>query len=131
MAGREPFWTDERLEQVVGNLLRVGVLLSAFLVAVGASLYLFRHGLEQVADRHTFEPQPPEFSRPGEIVQAVLHWRGRGLIQFGLLILIATPILRVIVCAYAFLRQRDRVYFIIALIVLAVLLYGLLSGHLV
>ena len=52
-------------------------------------------------------------------------WHSRGLIQFGLLLLIAVPVARVAFSVVAFALQRDRTYVVVTLIVLAVLLYGL------
>jgi uncharacterized membrane protein len=60
----------------------------------------------------------------------VLSFRGRGIIQFGLLLLIATPIARVAFSVVAFAIQRDRLYVVATLIVLAVLMYSLTGGHL-
>ena len=51
------------------------------------------------------------------------------MIQLGLLVLIATPIARVAFSLVAFALQRDRIYVIVTLIVLAVLLYSLTGGH--
>jgi uncharacterized membrane protein len=64
-----------------------------------------------------------------EIVQQASDLRGRGLIQLGLLLLIATPVARVIFSVFAFARQRDATYVLITLIVLAVLVYSLFSGY--
>jgi uncharacterized membrane protein len=50
------------------------------------------------------------------------------VIQFGLLLLIGTPIARVVFAVVAFAIQKDRTYVFISLIVLAALLYGL-NGH--
>jgi uncharacterized membrane protein len=52
------------------------------------------------------------------------------LIQLGLLLLIATPVARVAFSAAAFAMQRDRLYVVVALIVLAVLMYSLMGGRL-
>ena len=51
----------------------------------------------------------------------------RGLIQIGLLALIATPIARVTFSVFAFLYQRDWEYVAFTLIVLGLLLYSLLG----
>lgn len=51
-------WNDHRMEGVIGNLLRTGVILSAALVAAGGSVYLARHGGERV-DRGFFEENLP------------------------------------------------------------------------
>ncbi len=64
------------------------------------------------------------------IVGDILDVRGRGLIQFGLLLLIATPIVRVVLSAGIFALQRDTRYVVFTLIVLAVLFYGLLTPYL-
>jgi uncharacterized membrane protein len=56
-----------------------------------------------------------------------LALRGRGIIQLGLVLLIATPVARVAFLIYAFARQGDRLYAVIASIVLALLVYGLLN----
>jgi uncharacterized membrane protein len=127
MAG--PGWTDEQVEQVVGNLLRGGVMLSAVVVFVGGVLFLARYAREPVKDRREFQPEAEEFRKPGLIVRAAASGGSRGLIQLGLLLLIATPVARVVFSAFAFLRQRDCFYVGVTLLVLAVLLYSLFSGH--
>jgi uncharacterized membrane protein len=124
-----PGWSDHDIEQIIGNLLRAGVLASALVIAIGGALYLYRHGNDPVEDRTEFVPVGPGFSRPTEIVKAVFHLSGRGLISFGLLLLIATPVARVVFSAYAFARQGDRTYLAITLFVLVVLLYSLFSGQ--
>jgi uncharacterized membrane protein len=123
-------WTDERVEEVIGNLLRAGVVASALVIALGGAIYLARHGTDPVPDRSRFVPMPPKFSRPVQVVQAVRTGSARALIQFGLLLLIATPVARVVFSAFAFARQRDYTYVVITLLVLAVLLYSLFTGHL-
>jgi uncharacterized membrane protein len=48
--------------------------------------------------------------------------------QLGLLLLVATPIARVVFSAFGFWRERDYRYVFITLIVLGVLLYSLLKS---
>ena len=62
------------------------------------------------------------------IVADGFQLRGRGLIQVGLLLLIATPVLRVAIAAVAFALQRDHLYLAVSLIVLASLAYSMLIG---
>jgi uncharacterized membrane protein len=59
----------------------------------------------------------------------MLDLRRRGTIQFGLLLLLATPIARVVFSVFAFAQQRDRAYVLITLFVLMVLLYSLIGKH--
>jgi uncharacterized membrane protein len=122
-------WDDVEVEKIVGNLLRGGVLLSAAVILVGAALYLWRHGREGV-DYSQFHTLAKEVRGPIGIIKSAWHFRGQGLIQLGLLILIATPVARVAFSVYAFAREGDRTYVVITLIVLAVLLLSLFGRHL-
>jgi uncharacterized membrane protein len=126
--------TDDQVEQVVGNLLRIGVIVAAAVVAVGAVFYLVRHGEEPVAPmvydptRKATDPVNAP-AGPVQIIRDAGEGRGRGLIALGLLLLIATPVARVLFSAFAFAAQRDYKYVVITLIVLAVLLYSLVYGR--
>jgi uncharacterized membrane protein len=117
---------DVRIESTLGRLLQVGVTLSALVVLAGGVVFLFRHGGEPI-DYGVFKGEPTELRSPTGIIEDALHGSGRGWIQLGLLLLIATPVARVAFSVYAFARQRDFLYVGVTLIVLAVLLFGLFS----
>jgi uncharacterized membrane protein len=117
-------WTDQYVDDMIGRLLRVGVLISAMVVFAGGCLYLARHGGEK-SDRRTFQSEPDVLRYPAAIVRSALNGNDRGLIALGLLLLIATPVARVALAAFAFLREGDRFYTGVALFVLVVLLYSL------
>jgi uncharacterized membrane protein len=119
--------TDKRMDEIIGRLLQAGVILSAMFVLVGGVVYLARHP-EPVMDYQVFQGEPEELRTVSGIVDEALMFRGRGLIQFGLLILIATPIARVAFSALAFLYQRDWTYVVVTLIVLGLLVYSLFAG---
>ncbi len=127
--GRGEQWNDRRMEALIGNLLRAGVILSATLVAAGAILYLTRHGGERV-DRGVFRGEPADLRSVGGILRYAFALSGRGIIQLGLLVLIATPVARVAFSVFAFLREGDRLYVGVTLVVLALLLYSLGVGRL-
>jgi len=120
-------WRDRRMELILGNLLRSGVLLSAAVVLWGGSIYLFRHAHEP-ANYRVFLGEPSEFRTIRGVIQSVINGRGRGLIQLGLLLLIATPIARVAFSVVGFTIERDRMYVGFTLIVLAILLYSLFGS---
>lgn len=122
-------WRDRRLEIVLGNLLRAGVLLSAAVVLAGACVYLSRHAHEP-ADYRIFHGEPSDFRTIPGIVWSVMKGRGRGLIQLGLLFLIATPIARVALSIVGFAIERDHLYVTFTIIVLVILLYSLLGSGL-
>ncbi len=121
-------WSDERVEIIIGNLLRAGVTIAAALVFAGAIVYLARHGGER-PDRSVFRGEPADLRSITGIVHDAIALRGRGLIQLGLLVLIATPVARVAFSVFAFLKQRDWLYVGVTMIVLGLLVFSLAVGH--
>jgi uncharacterized membrane protein len=119
---------DKRMDELLGLLLRCGVMLAATIVLVGGVVYLARHP-HPATDYHTFQGEPRGLRTIPGILGEAKAFRGRGLIQLGLLTLIATPIARVAFSVLAFFYQRDWKYVSFTLIVLGLLLYSLLGGH--
>ena len=115
---------DERVENLLGNLLRIGVGIAAFVVLVGAILYLAQHGTD-APDGQTFHGEPAHLRSPRGIVANAFSGRGRGVMQLGLLLLIATPVARVAFSVVAFAWQRDYLYVALTLFVLAILLLSI------
>jgi uncharacterized membrane protein len=136
-ARREPTREDDqRLEVAIAVLLRVGVIAAAILVAIGGVLVL-RHPEAPVPDYRIFHA-PAESSSTvsaGASIHSIAavfrHLRdgsGASIIALGLLLLIATPIARVVFAVVGFARERDTLYTIISLIVLAILAFSLVHG---
>lgn len=123
----ERAWTDKRIENILGNLLRAGVVFSAFIVLCGALVYLTRHGREP-ADYRVFHGEPSELRKVPGVMRDAVALSGRGIIQLGLLLLIATPVARVIFSIWGFAAERDRMYVVFTLIVLAILIFSLVGS---
>ena len=123
-----PKWTDQEIEELLGHCLRAGVLLAASVVLLGGALYLLRYGWT-TPDYRVFRGEPADLRNIAGVLEDALRLSSRGIIQFGLLLLIATPISRVILAMVGFARQRDFTYLLVALIVLSLLIYSLLDGH--
>ena len=119
--------TDKRMDEIIGRLLQAGVILSAVFVLAGGAVYVARHPVP-VTDYRVFQGEPEELRTVSGIVHEAVALHGRGLIQLGLLLLIATPIARVAFSAVAFLYQRDWTYVVVTLIVLGLLVYSLFGG---
>jgi uncharacterized membrane protein len=117
-------WTDQRIEGIIANLLRAGVLLSAVVVSCGGIIYLVRHG-HSPADYRVFHGEPTDLRTLQGICGDALRLSARGIIQLGLLILIATPVARVAFSVWAFAAEHDRMYVVFTLIVLAILVCSL------
>ena len=120
-------WTDQRIENALGNLLRAGVLLSALVVSIGGAIYLWRHGHSPV-DFRVFRGEPADLRGVRGIIGETVALHGRGIIQLGLLLLIATPVARVAFSIFGFAQERDRMYVVFTVIVFAILLYSLLGS---
>jgi uncharacterized membrane protein len=119
---------DRRLETNIGNLLRAGVLLSAATVFTGGVLYLSRHHADQVSYRQFVAGGAIVQSFRG-VLQSAAHLNSQGLIQFGLLLLIATPVARVALAVIGFALERDRLYAVVSLIVLVILVLSLMRAR--
>ncbi len=120
----QKWWTDYRVNQIIGNLLRIGVVAAALVVLSGGIAYLIGHSTDIPAKRF-FVSEPVILRSIPEIMRGALAGHSLQLIQFGLLLLIATPIARVAFSVLAFALQRDRTYVVVTLIVLSLLMFSL------
>jgi uncharacterized membrane protein len=127
MNDKKPAISDAGIDELIGGLLRVGVVVSSLIVLIGGGLYLKRHGTE-LPGYHVFYGEPSELRSVLGIIRDASSFSGRGIIQFGMLLLIATPVMRVAFTVVSFIIQKDRIYVGVTLIVLAVLLFSLAGG---
>ena len=127
MNSQRRMWTDENFDTLLGKVLRAGVLLSAAVVSCGGVVYLLSQG--HVAPEYgVFRGEPGDLRSVPGIIADAMSLNGRGVIQLGVLLLIATPIARVAFSVAGFLRQRDWLYVVITLVVLMLLAYNLRGG---
>jgi uncharacterized membrane protein len=120
-----------RVELLISGLLRGGVLTSLALIVTGLMLSFFHHPsyLNSHADL-------VRLTRPGaafphtlrDVAKGAAQGRGQAVIAVGLILLIATPILRVGVSIAAFALEGDRVFVVITSIVLGLLLLSFVLG---
>ncbi len=120
-------WTDRRIETIIAFLLLCGVVIAALVVVTGGTLFLFRHGLDH-PDYRVFHGEPAALRNVRGIMTEAMAFHGRGLIELGILLLIATPVARVGFSIFGFMREGDRTYVIVTLIVLCFLLFSLCGG---
>jgi uncharacterized membrane protein len=119
---------DRRMELIIGNLLRLGVLLAGAVVLFGAVVYLVRNGMLPLPDYKSFHGESMQLSTVEGILRGCLEFHGRAIIQLGVLLLIATPVARVAFAVFAFAFEKDTLYVCLTLIVLGVLMFSLLSS---
>lgn len=118
---------DQELELKMGRLLQTGVLLAGLAMAVGGGLYLRRHGGETASYAH-FHVLEADLLNLRGVLKGVRELRGTAVIQFGVLLMIATPVLRVAFAVFGFAKERDWLYTGVSLVVLALLGYALLGA---
>jgi uncharacterized membrane protein len=118
---------DGGVDMLLAYVLLVGVLAAAVLVFSGGVIYLYVHW-HATAAYEVFRGQPPELRSVAGAFKSARALTGEGLIELGLLLLIATPIARVALSVILFARQRDWLYVGVTLLVLALLTYSLLAG---
>jgi len=112
---------DAKMELLLGYVLRAGVIVSALLTVTGAAFLLLangnRPGRQLIASSG-------EFSR-NALFHGIAHGDGNAIIMLGLMVLFATPVLRVAGMIVGFLRERDWLYAAISCAVLAILIAGI------
>lgn len=118
---------DKDLQTILGNLLRIGVIISMVIVLIGGALYLVEYRGTSV-NYGMFTPETSAYSSIGPIIEGVGTLHGGAIIQFGVLLLIFTPIMRIVFSVISFIIERDYMYVIIGLIVLAVIGLSLGGG---
>jgi uncharacterized membrane protein len=119
--------SEKRFEALIGLLLRTGVALAAAVVLAGGIFYLTKYGGVK-PDYGIFRGEPSDLRSVGGVLDDTISLHSRGVIQLGLLLLIATPIARVAFSVAGFAAERDWLYVVIALVVLGVLIYSLSSS---
>jgi uncharacterized membrane protein len=118
---------QEHVEQMVGNLLRIGVLIAAAVTIVGGIAFMIHHG-SLVPDHSVFRGQPEMLSTLTGVIAGALALEPAAIVQLGIVLLIATPVARVLLTLIAFAIQRDWMYVLISAVVLALLTYSLVVG---
>ncbi|RZL19479.1 MAG: DUF1634 domain-containing protein [Pedobacter sp.] len=119
--------SDKDIQIILGNLLRIGVISSMVIVLTGGVVYLFeQRGV--VADYGTFRPALSDYSSILSILKGLMSFKSTAIIQFGILLLIFTPIMRIVFSIYNFIMERDHLYVIIGIIVLTIILVSLNGG---
>ena len=119
---------DQRLEAIIGHMLRAGVTISALIMLAGGVMYL-RHPGGPAPDYTQFHSVPHESLSVRGTLAGVAHGSSPAIIQLGILLLIATPVVRVIFALAGFLMEKDRLYAAVSAIVLAILLFSLIHSR--
>jgi uncharacterized membrane protein len=121
-----------KVELLISNLLRGGVIVSLFLITMGTALSFVHH-----PDYLSSRPALARLTHPGaafprtvaEVMQGVRGMRGQAIAAVGLMLLVATPVARVAVSILAFAYERDWAFVAITSVVFALLLLSFVLGR--
>jgi len=116
---------DQRMTTILVSVLRIGAALAATATVLGGLVLLWRHGGEP-ADYHLFQGVQAGNRTVGDILAGTLTGDPRSLVQLGILLLIATPVMRVMASMVGFVIRRDWAFTFVTSLALVGLLYGLL-----
>lgn len=122
----EKRFTDKEMNRSVGNILRLGVIISVFVSIIGF-IKLFLEGFKM--PKHYKDLQitnSEDIFR--EFWRSLSHFEGLGLIQLGVLLLIFTPIMRIIFALIGFAKEKDQLYVLISLVVLLIIGVSFFTG---
>ncbi len=114
--------------KIMGNILRYGSLFSILLILFGTAMLFLNNGannytLKQIAS-HDSEVSTNGISA-SQLFYGFFSFDGISYIVLGLIVLIATPIMRVIYSIYFFGNQKNRVYLLITIIVFFNLMFAI------
>lgn len=121
------FGQERDVELYIGKMLRFGVALASIITISGGIIYILQHPHEH-PDFSTFVGAPEYLRKLSTIIPGLLRFDGLAIIQLGVIVLIATPILRVAFSIIAFAIEKDKLYIVITCIVLAIILGNMFLG---
>lgn len=120
-----------RVEMVISTLLRTGVVVSIVLIVLGIALLFMNRPASMNSPEQLLVMTRPGAEFPhtiAAVVSGVTVLQGEAVIALGLLVLIATPVMRVAISIFAFVYERDGTFTLITSVVLVLLLLSFLLG---
>ena len=109
-----------KIDKIIGYILRIGVTISSIVILIGLLMYFFNGGSGYKSGYY-----PTSLNT---IEQGISQGKSFAVIMLGLLLLISTPVLRVITSIVPFYLERDWTYVVITTIVLIILIISLFIG---
>jgi uncharacterized membrane protein len=116
------------MQQMIGTTLRIGVTTACIIAFVSGIYYLISHGSEPVPNYAVFTKEPQSYTTLSGIFGGLLQFQAKNWIQLGVLVLMLTPIMRILLSLIDFAKERDWLYTTITAIVFLVILANSLGG---
>lgn len=122
--------SSHRMQEFIGKALRIGVFSACIVGIIGGICYLWMHGMEKIPDYRSFHGEGASYTTARGIWEGIIHFRAKEWIQLGVVLLIFTPIFRVLLSILLFFKEKDWLYVVISTIVLGIILGNMLEGSL-
>ena len=119
---------NKKMQQLIGSTLRIGVMTACCIAILGGANNLISDGSETMPDYYKFHGEPTPLTSLSGIFGGLIHLKAANLIQLGVLVLMLTPITRIILSLFDFAHQRDWLYVAITTIVFLVIFLNSLGG---
>ncbi|MGG5576865.1 DUF1634 domain-containing protein [Myroides sp. C15-4] len=121
-------FTDNQLQNTIGNVLRYGVLSALTVTLIGGIILLVKDSQQTVSFSTFVENDQNLFVVFQNILDGVKNWNGESIIFLGILLLFLTPALRLVLSLFSFMLEKDSLYVVITLIVIAVIILSVSFG---
>ncbi|WP_027380624.1 DUF1634 domain-containing protein [Chryseobacterium daeguense] len=121
-------FTDVDLNRSVGNLLRLGVILSV-ITSLAGFIKLFTEGFKMPKKYTSLDMGSSSEKVWGDFWHSLCKGEGMAIIQLGILLLIFTPLMRIVFALIGYLKEKDYIYVLISSIVLAIMAISFFTGY--
>ena len=129
------FHDPESMADVIGNVLRYGVVASAAIIMLGVVLLVASTGTSGIDQAIVYNPSQVPHGDFGVSLDVILTGLATlqpyAIIQLGVIVLLATPVSRVLISVFLFAAEHDLTYVYITLVVLGFLLFSILLTPLI
>lgn len=121
---------DEKLQALVGSILRIGVLTSICLALMGFTSLFISEGIgyRSSTQYKEFDPKPFSWS---SFIEGFTYLHYSSFLLLGIIVLILTPIMRVVFAIIGFKLQGDKLYVKIGSIVLCIIAASIIYGSII
>jgi uncharacterized membrane protein len=123
------------MTNILGMVLRSGVVLSGVIIAIGTILFVANHSLDDTSAYLSYNPGLiPHGNFPvslASIATGLGSLDPFSVIELGFLVLLTTPVARVALSLFLFAAEKDRMYVYLTAAVLAILLFSMLATPLI
>ena len=118
----------DTMNAVIGRVLRYGVVVSAVVIVMGAVGLAISQGSTDTSGFLGYNQAVPHDgidASPSGIISGLASFAPTYWILLGVVLLIATPVVRVLISVILFAAEKDRLYVLITAAVLTQLLFSI------